>query len=705
MSCFACGSRLKILAAERPQHALSIPIWHQTEKRALSPDGERSGGSGACRFTLQQLAAATQNFREANLIGEGGFGRVYKGFLESGQVVAIKQLNREGVQGSREFLVECLMLIMLHHPNLVTLIGYCAEGEERLLVYEYMSQGSLEGHLFDVPPNKEPLDWNTRIKIALGAAKGLTYLHDTVNPPVIYRDLKSSNILLDDDFNPKLSDFGLAKLGPVGDNTHVLTRSRPFLNDRRRIIQLADPLLQGRFPRRAFYKLAVIISLCLHGKPHLRPTMRDVTAALDHVASQPYISDANQEEAAAAADWMESICLFVFVWLTTSSWSTTGHLSTISIGSTTTSTFGLSTGSSSGVGREFGQSTASSSSVGREFVKSTGSSSGLRSATRNFRPDTVLGEGGFGKVYKGWVDERTLNPTKSGVGMMVAVKKLNPESVQGFEEWQSEVHFLGRVSHPNLVKLLGYCWEDKELLLVYEFMAKGSLENHLFRRGAAYEPLSWTLRLKILIGAARGLAFLHTSEKQIIYRDFKASNILLDSNYNAKLSDFGLAKLGPTGADTHVTTRVMGTYGYAAPEYVATGHLYVRSDVYGFGVVLLEMLTGQRALDLNRPNGQYSLVDWAKPYLADRRKLARVMDPRLEGQYHSKGALQAAQLTLKCLNGDPKSRPSMKEVLETLEQITELKGKARVSKDGSSRSHGHDQAPANHGRSPLRPGP
>lgn len=138
---------------------------------------------------------------------------------------------------------------------------------------------------------------------------------------------------------------------------------------------------------------------------------------------------------------------------------------------------------------------------------------------------------------------------------------------------------------------------------------------------------------------------------------------------------------------------------------IHSGHLYVRSDVYGFGVVLLEMLTGQRAMDLNRPNGQHSLVDWTKPYLADRRKLARIMDPRLEGQYHSKGALQAAQLTLKCLNGDPKSRPSMKEVLETLEQITEVKGKARVSKDGSSRSHDQAQAPANHRRSPLRPGP
>ncbi|EHA8590643.1 putative serine/threonine-protein kinase PIX13 [Cocos nucifera] len=267
----------------------------------------------------------------------------------------------------------------------------------------------------------------------------------------------------------------------------------------------------------------------------------------------------------------------------------------------------------------------------------------------------------------------------------------------------SEVNFLGRLSHPNLVKLLGYCWEDTELLLVYEFMAKGSLENHLFRRGAAFEPLSWSLRLKIAIGAARGLAFLHTSEKQVIYRDFKASNILLDSNYNAKLSDFGLAKHGPTGGDSHVTTRVMGTYGYAAPEYVATGHLYVKSDVYGFGVVLLEMLSGQRALDTNRPSGQHNLVDWARPYLADRRKLSRLMDQRLEGQYPSKGALQAAQLTLRCLAGDPKSRPSMKEVVETLEQIEAMKGRSRMPNDASRKS-----ASCNYGqllpqpRSPLQ---
>ncbi|XP_072993483.1 receptor-like cytoplasmic kinase 176 [Typha latifolia] len=371
--------------------------------------------------------------------------------------------------------------------------------------------------------------------------------------------------------------------------------------------------------------------------------------------------------------------------------TTTGKLSTIS-----SSTFGLSTGSSVSADEVFPEGRILPAPNLRVYTFAE-----LKSATRNFKLDTVLGEGGFGRVYKGWVDEKTLNPTKSGVGMVVAVKKLNHESMQGLEEWQSEVNFLGRLSHPNLVKLLGYCWEDKELLLVYECMSRGSLENHLFRRGANYEPLSWELRMKIAIGAARGLAFLHSSDKQVIYRDFKASNILLDSNYTAKLSDFGLAKLGPTGEESHVTTRVMGTYGYAAPEYVATGHLYVKSDVYGFGVVLLEMLCGKRALDPNRPSGEQNLVDWAKPSLADRRKLARLMDPRLEGKYNSKAALQAAQLTLNCLATEQKNRPSMKEVVETLEQIEAMKSRWKDPKDISSqtRNNGHTRTTQ---RSPLR---
>ncbi|KAL0334495.1 UNVERIFIED_CONTAM: putative serine/threonine-protein kinase PIX13 [Sesamum radiatum] len=238
--------------------------------------------------------------------------------------------------------------------------------------------------------------------------------------------------------------------------------------------------------------------------------------------------------------------------------------------------------------------------------------------------------------------------------------------MQGVEQWQNEVNFLGRLSHPNLVKLLGYCWEDKELMLVYEFMQRGSLDMHLFRRGSAIEPLPWDIRLKILIGAARGLAFLHAVDGKVVYRDFKTSNILLDESYHAKLSDFGLAKSGPMPGCSHVTTRVLGTYGYAAPEYVATGHLYVKSDVYGFGVMVAEMLTGLPALDVRRPSAKQNLVEWIKPYLGKMSKLKMVMDLGLEGRYPTRCALQIGQLALNCLEVEPKKRPSAQEIAETL---------------------------------------
>lgn len=300
--------------------------------------------------------------------------------------------------------------------------------------------------------------------------------------------------------------------------------------------------------------------------------------------------------------------------------------------------------------------------------------SDLKMATRNFRPDSVLGEGGFGSVFKGWIDEQSFTATKPGTGIVIAVKKLNQESFQGHREWLAEVNYLGQFSHPNLVELIGYCLEDEQRLLVYEFMPRGSLENHLFRRGSYFQPLSWSLRLKAALGAAKGLAFLHNAKTKVIYRDFKTSNVLLDSNYNAKLSDFGLAKDGPTGDKSHVSTRIMGTYGYAAPEYLATGHLTSKSDVYSFGVVLLEMLSGRRAVDKNRPSGEHNLVEWAKPYLAHKRKLFRVIDNRLEGQYTLDGAHAVANVSLRCLSVDPRFRPNMTEVVKELEQLQDPMG-------------------------------
>ncbi|XP_057768246.1 probable serine/threonine-protein kinase PBL17 [Salvia miltiorrhiza] len=288
----------------------------------------------------------------------------------------------------------------------------------------------------------------------------------------------------------------------------------------------------------------------------------------------------------------------------------------------------------------------------------------MKLATKHFRPDQVLGEGGFGMVYKGIIDESVRPGYKT---TQIAVKVLDPESVQGDREWLAEVNYLGQLRHPNLVKLIGYSCEDDHRLLVYEYMASGSLEKHLFFRVRA--TLTWHRRLKIALDTARGLAFLHGVEKPIIYRDFKTSNILLDEDFNAKLSDFGLARVGPTGDQTHVSTRVMGTYGYAAPEYVMTGHLTARSDVYGFGVVLLEMLIGRRAMDKSRPSREHNLVEWARPLLNHSKKLSRILDPRIEGQYSTKILMKVANLAFQCLSQNPKGRPLMSQVIEILEPL------------------------------------
>ncbi|XP_020154880.1 serine/threonine-protein kinase RIPK [Aegilops tauschii subsp. strangulata] len=290
----------------------------------------------------------------------------------------------------------------------------------------------------------------------------------------------------------------------------------------------------------------------------------------------------------------------------------------------------------------------------------------LQTATRDFSTSNFVGEGGFGPVYKGYVDERL----KPGVrAQAVAVKLLDLEGSQGHKEWLAEVVLLGQLRHPHLVKLIGYCCEDEHRLLVYEFMARGSLEKHLYKRYTA--SLSWSTRLKIAIGAAKGLAFLHDAAKPIIYRDFKTSNILLDSDYLAKLSDFGLAKDGPDGDETHVSTRVMGTQGYAAPEYIMTGHLTTKSDVYSFGVVLLELLTGRKVVDKNRPTREQSLVEWARPYFLhdSPRRLDRAIDRNLDGQYSALAAQKAAAMAYRCLSVSPKSRPQMSAVLEALEPL------------------------------------
>ncbi|KAH7420410.1 hypothetical protein KP509_13G006600 [Ceratopteris richardii] len=296
----------------------------------------------------------------------------------------------------------------------------------------------------------------------------------------------------------------------------------------------------------------------------------------------------------------------------------------------------------------------------------------LRSATKNFSRSNLLGEGGFGCVYKGVIKNRS----SSENDQVVAVKQLNLKGQQGHKEWLAEVRYLGMLEHRNLVKLVGYCAEDDQRgiqrLLVYEFLPNRSLEDHLFQRVQSF--LSWKQRLSVMLDVACGLAYLHEEieSMQVIFRDFKASNILLDADFTAKLSDFGLARQGPELGATHVSTAVVGTMGYAAPEYIQTGHLTSKSDVWSFGVVLLEILAGRRALDRNRPKLEQNLVDWVKSNVQGSKKVHIIMDPKLEGDYSNEQAQRIFTLALQCLQKHARTRPLMSTVVETLRQIIEL---------------------------------
>ncbi|XP_057805382.1 serine/threonine-protein kinase PCRK2-like [Salvia miltiorrhiza] len=293
----------------------------------------------------------------------------------------------------------------------------------------------------------------------------------------------------------------------------------------------------------------------------------------------------------------------------------------------------------------------------------------LKQITRNFSNSAKLGEGGFGCVFKG-VIKSSEDPAKK---INAAIKQLGKQGQQGHKEWITEVNLLGVVDHPNLVKLIGYCAEDDERgierLLIYEYMPNGSVFDHLSR---STESLPWATRLRVALDAARGLAYLHEEmDFQIIFRDFKSSNILLDEEWNAKLSDFGLARLGPPEGRTHVSTAVVGTMGYAAPEYVRTGHLTSKSDVWSYGVFLYELITGRRPLERNRPKKEQKLLEWIRPHLSDARKFEQILDPRLDGKLILKSAMKLSIVANRCLLRAAKTRPKMSDVTEMVREVVE----------------------------------
>ncbi|KAL2346133.1 hypothetical protein Fmac_000133 [Flemingia macrophylla] len=296
-------------------------------------------------------------------------------------------------------------------------------------------------------------------------------------------------------------------------------------------------------------------------------------------------------------------------------------------------------------------------SVALGFNQSSFTYEELSAATAAFSQRNLLGQGGFGYVHKGFLPN----------GKEIAVKSLKSTGGQGDREFQAEVDIISRVHHRHLVSLVGYCFSEAKKLLVYEFVPNKTLEYHLHGKGRPV--MDWGTRLKIAIGSAKGLAYLHEDcHPRIIHRDIKGANILLENNFDAKVADFGLAKFNQDN-NTHVSTRVMGTFGYMAPEYASTGKLTDKSDVFSFGIMLLELISGRLPVD-NTGEDEDTLVDWARPLCKKAMEdgsFEELADPRLEGKYNKQQMASMVSCAAACVRHSAKSRPRMSQIVRVLE--------------------------------------
>ncbi|XP_048129591.1 probable leucine-rich repeat receptor-like serine/threonine-protein kinase At3g14840 [Rhodamnia argentea] len=280
----------------------------------------------------------------------------------------------------------------------------------------------------------------------------------------------------------------------------------------------------------------------------------------------------------------------------------------------------------------------------------------IKAATNNFDAANKIGEGGFGSVYKGLLSD----------GTAIAVKQLSSKSKQGNREFVTEIGMISALQHRHLVKLYGCCVEGKQLLLVYEYMENNSLARALFGPEEFQLKLDWSTRHKICMGIARGLAFLHEESRlKIVHRDIKATNVLLDKDLNPKISDFGLAKLDEED-NTHISTKIAGTYGYMAPEYAMHGYLTDKADIYSFGVVALEVVSGRSNSSSRKKEECFYLLDWAH-FLNERGNLIDIVDRRLVSHFDKEEVLTVIKVALMCTNTTPALRPPMSSVVSMLE--------------------------------------
>ncbi|XP_052197465.1 serine/threonine-protein kinase BSK3-like [Diospyros lotus] len=646
------------------------------------------------RFSLAELRNATNNFDDSLVVGEGGFGKVYKGFIDyGGTTVAIKRSNAKSVQGSGEFWAEIMTLSKLRHPHLVALIGYCDESEEMMLVYEYMANGTLADHLYRGGKGNNyiyPLNWEQRLKICIGAARGLDCLHSTENS-VIHRDVKTTNILVDADWVAKISDFGLSKMcatnqahtyvttdikGTFGylDPQYFFTRrltkktdvyafgvvllevlcARPpvervegdqfrSLSDWARqcfrkgtFDQIIDPSLRGQISASSLKLFTDVAIRCLHKCARERPTMAKVSESLDLVLALQM-----RQPKAIISNCVSNLSSLVIKGLG------------IDLGRRIWERYYSKDGPSFRLWRD----PVLASSAIRQYRRFTLAE--IRASTNNFHEHLVVGSYGHSKVYRAYMD---------GGNVEVAIRrwKYDASNEAKLDQLKTEIHVQSHLRHLNIVPLIGYCKDKRETILVYEFLVNRSLYHCLYENKRA-PPLSWERRLQVCIDAARGLQYLHAGNRlRIIHHNLKSSHIILDERWVAKISSLEFAKVLPDNESSAICTTLLGdNIDYMDPEYLASAKLTTKSDVYSFGVILLELLCCRKPVIPSEDEDEVNLVRWFKTNMKNG-TVDRIIDPYLVGKIAPGCLEEYANLAARCVQDKGIERPTMDDVLGSL---------------------------------------
>ncbi|GJV68526.1 kinase-like domain, phloem protein 2-like protein [Tanacetum coccineum] len=606
------------------------------------------------RIPVSEIESATKKY-----LGSGTYGKVYAADLEVSldkseipkkRTVAIKCIE-DSKPGKEGFYTEIELLTSCKHPNIVSLLGFCNDGPNMILVFEYASNKSLDNYLGGSTDNSINLTWIQRLKICIDIARGLNYLHtrdEDDEKKIVHRDLKSGNVLLGDNWVAKIADFGLSKFNRVDEEgktykTNTIAGTEVYMCPEYR--------RSGRLKREIdIYSLGVVLLEILSGKlAYDDEFIEENDTGIAHVArrrlKEGTINGMVDQKIMEEVDELTS---------TLNKGPNQDSLKTfIEIAHKCIEKSQDKRPTAKEVMEEL-QEALLIQEKNKDNLRM--SFADVESATEKFSSKNLIGEGGFGPVYKG----------KVGINA-IAAKRLKKRHGQGERHFLTELEILFDYKHENIIRLEGYCNEKDEKIIVYEFASERSLDRHLKKNS-----LTWIKRLQICIDVACGLAYLHggaQTNEMVIHRDIKSANILLNGDWKAKISDFGLSSI--TTINQEDISNLVGTNGYLDPVYEETGFFTEKSDIYSFGVVLFEILFGQLVAP-DTKNYDQNRVDKILKNIHNKENLDFIVFLDIKRQIAPESLSTFREIVSQCLQHDRTSRPTAKEVLQQLKKAMEF---------------------------------